>query len=214
VDGTPVGYCDLEYWAPAAAGLGRLHGWFARPGGGPPAGDFLIRHDAGFFWSKAERALEDVARIAPGLVGRLAALVKDYDPVVAAMTGQPPTLVHGGCRPSNILVRVASDPGRVCVVDWEEAGVGAPLFDVAYLLDGFLPPTLDRLLDAYRQGASVYGLPLPPPQEMIYLVDCFRLHMVLNSLSQAVLKGYREKDVAKLLGIGEQLHAAVSGRPG
>jgi len=30
VDGTPVGYCDLGgCWAPAAEGLGRMHGYFA-----------------------------------------------------------------------------------------------------------------------------------------------------------------------------------------
>jgi aminoglycoside phosphotransferase (APT) family kinase protein len=210
VDGTPVGYCDLEYWPAAAEGLGRMHGAFARQGDRLRACDFLIRQDGAFFWSKTERALKDVGQIAPHLVDRLAALVSRYAPVVAAMTGQPPTLVHGGCRPSNILVRVASDPSRVCVLDWEEAAVGPPLVDVAYLLDGFEPPTLDRFLDAYRRGASAYDLALPPAGEMRYLVDCFRLHMTLNSLSQAVLKGYKERDVAKLLVIAEGLDEKVS----
>src|SRR5262249_4854153 len=154
-----------------------------------------------FFWSKTELALRGVGQIAPHLGDRLAAVVNRYGPVVAVMTGQPLTLVHGGCRPSNILVRVASDPSRVLLLDWEEAEVGAPLFDVAYLLAASDPPALDRFLDAYRRGASAYGLALPPPREMKYLVDCFRLHMTLNSLSQAVLKGYKERDVAKLLAI-------------
>src|SRR5262249_28395902 len=153
--------------------------------------DFLLRHDGDFFWSKTELALKGVGQIAPHLVDRLAALVGRYAPVVAVMTGQPPTLVHGGCRPSNIPVPVASDPARVCILDWEEAAVGAPLFDVAYLLDGFEPPTLDRFLDAYRRGAAACGMALPPPGEMKYAVDCFCLHMTINSLSQAVLKGYK-----------------------
>ena len=211
VDGTPVGYCDLDSWAPAAAQLGRLHGHFAGQGDRLRACDFLVRHTADFFWSKAELALRDAAQIAPGLAGRLAAVVDRYGPVVGAMTGQPPTLLHGGCRPSNILIRVAADPSRVCILDWEEAALGAPLVDVAYLLDGIAPPLLDRLLGAYRQGAAEYGLALPPPAEMKYLVDCFRLHMVLNSLSQGVLKGYKEKDVAKLLAIGERLSDTVYG---
>src|SRR5262249_53357385 len=137
VDGTPVGYCDLDYWPAAAEALGRMHGAFARQGDRLRACEFLIRQDGAFFWSKAELALTDVGQIAPPLGGGLAGLVGRYAPVVAAMTGQPPTLVHGGCRPSNILVRVAPDPSRVCILDWEEAAVGAPLFDVAYLLDGF-----------------------------------------------------------------------------
>jgi aminoglycoside phosphotransferase (APT) family kinase protein len=205
VDGTPVGYCDLEYWPAAAEGLGRMHGAFARQADRLRACDFLVRHDSDFFWSKTELALKGVGQIAPHLVDRLAALVSRYAPVVAVMTGQPPTLVQGGCRPSNILVRVASDPSRVCILDWEEAAVGAPLFDVAHLLDGFEPPILDRFLDAYRRGASAYGLALPPPREMKYAVVCFRLHMTLNSLSRAVLKGYKERDVAKLLAIAERL---------
>jgi aminoglycoside phosphotransferase (APT) family kinase protein len=209
VDGTPVGYCDLEYWPAAAEGLGRMHGAFARQADRLRACDFLLRHDGDFFWSKAEFALKAMGQIAPHLVDRLTALVNRYAPVVAVMTGQPPTLVHGGCRPSNILVRVASDPSRVCILDWEEAAVGGPLFDVAYLLDGFEPPVLDGFLDAYRRGASAYGLALPPPGEMKYVVDCFRLHMTLRSLSQAVLKGYKERDVAKLLGIAERLDEQI-----
>ncbi len=206
VDGTPVGYCDLEYWPAAAEGLGRMHGAFARQGDRLRACDFLLRHDSDFFWSKTELALKDVGQIAPHLVDRLTAIVSRYAPVVATMTGQPRTLVHGGCRPSNILVRVASGPSRVCILDWEEAAVGAPLFDVAYLLDGVEPPALDRCLDAYRRGASAYGLALPPPGEMKYVVDCFRLHMTVNSLSQAVLKKYKVQDVAKLLAIAERCH--------
>jgi aminoglycoside phosphotransferase (APT) family kinase protein len=209
VDGTPVGYCDLEHWPAAAEALGRMHGAFARQGDRLRACDFLIRHDDAFFWSKSELALKDVGQIAPHFVGRLAALVSRYAPVVAAMTAQPSTLVHGGCRPSNILVQVASDPSRVCILDWEEAAVGAPLFDVAYLLDGVERPALDRCLGAYRRGAAAHGLALPAPGEMEYIVDCFRLHMTINSLSQAVLKGYKVGDVAKLLAIAERFHDKV-----
>jgi aminoglycoside phosphotransferase (APT) family kinase protein len=212
VDGTPVGYCELEHWPAAAEGLGRMHGYFARRADLLSACDFLVRHDAAFFRSRAAEALENVARIAPHLVDRLARLVQRYAPAVAAMTGQPPTLLHGGCRPSNILVRVASNPSRVCILDWEEAAFGAPLVDVAYLLDGLQPPTLDRCLAAYRRGAAEHGLALPPPEETRHLVDCFRLHMMFNSLSQAILKRYREKDVAKLVGIAEQIGDLILGR--
>jgi aminoglycoside phosphotransferase (APT) family kinase protein len=126
------------------------------------------------------------------------------------MASQPPTLLHGGCRPTNILVKVASDPSRVCIIDWEEAAFGSPLYDVAYLLDGFEPPTLDRLLDAYRQEALAFDISLPPKEDMKYIVNCFRLHMVMNSLSQAALKGYKEKGIVKLLDIGKHLSHVVT----
>jgi hypothetical protein len=210
VDGTPAGYCEIEHWAPAAGALGRMHGYFARHSDRLRACDYLIRQTADFFWSKAELALSNVSQISPHLVDRLANIVGHYAPVVAVMTSQPPTLLHGGCRPSNILIKVASDPSRVCIIDWEEAGFGPPLYDVAYLLDGIEPPILDRLLDAYRQEALAYDLPLPPKEDMKYVVDCFRLHMVMNSLSYAVLKGYKEKGVAKLLDIGDRLSSIVN----
>jgi hypothetical protein len=212
VDGTPVGYCELGGgWEPAAAGLGRMHGYFAPHVNRLHDCDFLIHHQADFFWSTAERALTAVEQIAPHLVGRLENLVRRYAPVVAVMTGQPPTLVQGGCRPTNILIQVVGDPSRVCVWDWEEASLGAPLFDVAHLLDGIESPLLDQLLEAYRSGAAAYGMSLPSLEEMKYEVDCFRLHMVFNSLSRTVLKGYKEKAVLKYLDYGERISRTVFG---
>jgi Phosphotransferase enzyme family len=210
VDGAPVGYCNIEYWAPAAGGLGRMHGYFAQQCNRLRACDFLIHHNADFFWSKAELALRNVSQISPHLVDRLANIINHYAPIVDIMTGQPPTLLHGGCQPSNVLIKVASDPSRVCIVDWEEAGFGAPLYDVAYLLDGIEPPTLDRLLDVYQQEALAFDISLPPRKDMKYIVDCFRLHMVMNMLSRAVLKGYKEKGVVKLLDIGDHLSRIVT----
>jgi uncharacterized protein (DUF2461 family) len=212
VDGSPVAYCNIEYWAPAAGGLGRMHGYFAQQGDRFRACDFLIRHNADFFWSKAGLALRNVSQISPRLVDRLANIIDRYAPIVDIMTSQPPTFIHGGCRPTNILVKVASDPSRVCIIDWEEAAFGSPLYDVAYLLDGFEPPTLDRLLDAYRREALAFDISLPPNEDMKYIVNCFRLHMVMNSLSQAALKGYKENDIVKLLDIGDHLSSVVIGQ--
>jgi len=209
VDGTPVGYCNIEHWAPAAGGLGRMHGYFAQHANRLRACDFLIHHSADFYWSNAELALHNVSQVSPHLVDRLANIIDHYAPIVEIMTGQPPTLLHGGCRSSNILIKVASDPSRVCIVDWEEAGFGAPLYDVAYLLDGIEPPTLDQLLDVYRQEALAYNLPLPPKEDMKYIVDCFRLQMVMNMLSQAVFKGYKEKGVSNLLDMADHLSGVV-----
>src|SRR5262245_23114167 len=212
VEGTPVGYLDIAgYWAPAAAQLGRLHGHFAAQAERLSGCDFLARHDADFFWARAELAGRCVTELAPHLAGELKRIVDRYAPVVRLMAAQPLTLVHGGCRSTNILVKVASDPGRVCIIDWEEAAFGAPLLDLAYLLDGIEPPTLDPLLDVYVAEARAYDLSLPPRQDMKYVIDCFRLHMTLTMLGQAVLKGYKEKDVAKLLAIAGRLSDVCGG---
>jgi hypothetical protein len=210
VDGTPVGYCDLSCWGPAAAGLGRMHGSFAGRVDELTACEFLIRHDADFFRAGAESALHGVGRVAPHLLARLRPLVWLYESLVPAMTDQPPTLLHGGCRSTNILIRIASDRSRVCILDWEEAGFGPPLLDVAYLLDGIEPPTLGPLLEAYRREATAYGLTLPPPGEMEYLVQAFRLHVVIHSLGECVLKRFTQRGIGKLLDLGERIGSALS----
>jgi thiamine kinase-like enzyme len=171
--------------------------------------EFLIIHDAEFFWSRAELALRATSEVSADLGGRLAKVVGHYARAVDVMMSQPPTLLHGGYRPSNVLVQIRSDPGRVCTVDWEEAGLGPPLHDLAYLADGFQPPTLDRLLDAYREGAQGSGMPLPGRDEMVEIIDCFRLHMVMNLLGRSLISNWSEPGVIKLVTMAEQLGCAV-----
>jgi hypothetical protein len=174
----------------------------------------LVHHSRDLFWSKVELAARCVDAIAPARNGELAAIVKRYSPVVDALAEQPRTLINGGCRPTNILVRVVSDPSRTCIIDWEEAAYGAPLYDLAYLLDGIEPPMLDPLLDAYRHEALAGGLQLPAPHDMKHVIDCFRLHMIMVMLGHSMLKGYTANDVGKLLGIGDRIGAVVFRRYG
>ena len=210
VAGTPVGYTELgPGWAPAAEGLGRLHGYFGPHVDQLRACDYLIHHNVDFLWATVEQAVRSLAQIAPAMLGRLERLVARYDPVVAVMAAQPTTLLHGSSRGSNILIQVVSDPSRVCILDWEQAALGPPLFDLAHLVDGIEPPLLDRLLDAYRRGAAAYGMSLPADDEVKHTVACFRLHMVLNLLARSVLKRYTGKDMVKLLDYGERISSTV-----
>jgi aminoglycoside phosphotransferase (APT) family kinase protein len=213
VDGTPVGYTELGLgWAPAAEALGRLHGYFAPQVDSLRGCDYLVHHTVDFLWATVEQALRSLAQIAPAMLGRLENLVARYDPVIALLADQPKTLLQGGSRGSNILVRIASDPSRACILDWEQAAFGPPLFDLAHLVDGITPPLLDGLLDAYRRGATAYGMALPPNDEVKHAVDCFRLHMVLNLLARSVLKRYTEKDMVKLLDYGDRIASTVLGQ--
>jgi hypothetical protein len=213
VDGTPVGYLDIATWWPSAtAALGRLHGHFAAHTESLAGCEFLVHHTPAFFWSKLDLASRGVSALAPDLGDSLKRIARRYAPIVEVMSDQPRTLIHGGCRSTNILVRVASEPSRAAIIDWEEAAYGAPLYDIAYLLDGIEPPTLDPLLDAYRGEAAAYGLSLPSQRDVAYIIDCFRLHMVLTMLGQAVLKRYTKEGVSNLLAIGTRLSDALVSR--
>jgi hypothetical protein len=91
------------------------------------------------------------------------------------------------------------------------AAVGSPLYDLAFLSDGFRPPELDRLWGAYRAQAESHNLAVPGREEMQCLVDCFRLHKVLKSLSESGEKRYPAGTVAKLVEMAEGLGRLLLG---
>jgi aminoglycoside phosphotransferase (APT) family kinase protein len=210
VDGTVLASLDVEQWIAPMAWLARMQARFAGAAflSAPPA--FLQRHDAAFFEARADRALRSVARIAPALTGRITAVLRGYEQIVAPMANQPPTLVHGAFRPANMLVDNSRRPARICPVDWELAAVGSPLYDLAFFCDGFEPPILDRMWDAYLEEAAAGGLSVPPREEFRWLIDCFRLYRVIAWLAPAVAKRYAPADIEKLVARGELLLPLVA----
>jgi hypothetical protein len=209
VEGIVIKDHNVEQGVIAAGWLGQMQGFFAQHPEYLTRCDFLIRHDARFFRSKAELALEDVAQIAPVSVPRLAKVVDRYEQAINVMATQPLTLVHGGYIPWHILVDISSEPVRVCAIDWELAAFGATLYDLAFFTDGVEPQTRDRIWDAYRQAAVQYNVPIPDRPQMRYIVDCFRLHRIFDWLSRGVEKQFSEKKVKKLVHQAEQLSALI-----
>jgi hypothetical protein len=199
VQGTPVRYCNFEHWPLATAWLGKMHGHFARQIDRLRSCGFLARHDDDFFWSKAHCSLNAVREIAPSEGARIAEALRDYDRVVRTMLDQPPTLLHGGFRPINVMIRIKAAPTRTCVIDWEEAGIGGGLSDLAYFVDGFEGQRLALLLDRYRDAAESYGIALPAHDEMIHGINCFRLHKLLHSLQKYVQWNVPKETVVRLV---------------
>ncbi len=218
VSGIELRSRDFDDWVRAAGWLGRLQGYVARTWGRIESSPLLVRHDRDFFALRAERALVDVADISPGAARRLLKILAGYDALIGLMAEQPLTLVHGNYRPRNILIDVASVPVRVCPVDWEVAGIGATLYDLALLADGYRSSQLELLFDAYRTEAIRHGVSVPDPRDMAHIANCFCLHRVIKSLSRAREKGFSEAQVSNLLAHGERLHrrlrtqTRVSGR--
>ncbi len=124
---------------------------------GPAA---LIRYDRAFFELWPGRAGVDL----PG-----------YEAVVDRLAGIPTTLVHGELYASNVLI--AGD--RVSVVDWELAGIGPGVLDLAALTSGLpeaaTPPRWPR--------RTRLALERPPdPRELAFDLDCARLHLAVQWL--------------------------------
>ena len=68
-----------------------------------------------------------------------------YDQAVHRLEKLPQTLVHGELYASNVLVA----GGRVAAIDWETAGRGPGILDLAALVTGWSDPDSRRLVAAY-----------------------------------------------------------------
>jgi aminoglycoside phosphotransferase (APT) family kinase protein len=209
VDGMPVRYCGFEHWVAAAGWLGTMHGYFSGRLEQLDRCDFLERHSRDLFESRADAAIRTVAVVSAPMAERLAAAMSRYDQTVRVMTDQPRTLLHGGYHALNVLVNVEEAPGRICVIDWEEAGLGAPLADLSYFTNGFEPHRLDQLLDAYGASAAAFGLALPSREETVHVMRCFRLHKLIQSLPKYARWTNPQETLAKLVGLADQYAAAV-----
>jgi hypothetical protein len=155
VTGMPLYQVELERWHEVARWLARLHDQFA----GVTGSEHLVRYDRSYFELWPERA--DVRP--PG-----------YEAVIERLAALPTTLVHGELYASNVLL--AGD--RVCVVDWELAGVGPAVLDLAALTAGLGDDDAAALVANYR-----LALEEPPAaNELGFELDCARLHLAIQWL--------------------------------
>lgn len=144
VAGQPVWqHGDLDSWRAVASWAAALHGRFVAD---PPSPSSLLRYDRRSYqnwFALARRHHPDAGAL---------------DQAVAAAAGRldalPRTLVHGQLYASNVLVAGA----RVAVVDWETAGIGAGVLDLAALVAGWDPAGRTELVDAYDPSTDPLDL--------------------------------------------------------
>jgi aminoglycoside phosphotransferase (APT) family kinase protein len=176
IDDWDLRYQSLRYWYLAAGRLGRLHGTLARARADLATSDFLLRLDAGYFDAWAGRALDAVRPQSRRLARRYERVVTAFRSGSALLAAEPTTLVHNDLSPKNVLVDRASRPARVCVVDWELAGIGCGLLDLAQLGYGLRPAEAARLHACYYR--AVRGSDLLPSRRstrLAVLAAC-RIH--------------------------------------
>jgi aminoglycoside phosphotransferase (APT) family kinase protein len=211
VEGVPVSHLEFEDWVAAATWLGRMYGYFAAHPELWSECDALVQHDAAFFQSIAQQALRSVCEFSADLGRRLEPFVRRYDRAVAVMTNQPRTLVHGTYRPAQIIIDRARQPARICPVDFEKAAIGASLYDLTFIADGFDQLRLYRLFDAYRVEAERCGVHVLDNEQMRSVVNCFRLHRIMNWLAVSMARRYEEEVIRKLVGMAEEVGGLALG---
>jgi hypothetical protein len=204
IEGTDLKHHGVDAWIETAAWLGAFQTQMAERATRLHHCRILIRHDRTFFLDRAAAARTAITEFGSWAARRLETLLDGYRRMVDVMVDQPLTLVHGSFRPQNILVSTtAGGTMRICPVDWELAAVGSPLYDLAFLADGFEGPKLDRLLVAYLDGSghdqSV------PGADIVHALDCLRLHKIIKSLGDSAILEFNPGTVMKLLDMGAEL---------
>ncbi|HEY1486694.1 MAG TPA: aminoglycoside phosphotransferase family protein [Micromonosporaceae bacterium] len=142
----PVGRWAPEMWSALGCDLAALHAMAppAQPGwhGPDPLRQALADPDLAAtrtFWAPTLPHLDE-------LLSRLAELEAD-------MTAVPPAFVHGDCHTDNIVHRA----GALVFCDWQSAGTGRPLSDLAFLSVRATPAGVTvpaAVLDAYLAGGG------------------------------------------------------------
>jgi hypothetical protein len=141
VDGIPLWQAGGdEPWLSAARWLARLHRM--RP---PAHGGRLLARDDELLQRWVERALASEHGDA------LKALVEPSEHAIDLLGAWPTSLLHGEFYPSNVIVQQTRDGSRIRAIDWEMAGLGAGVLDLAALTSGDHDPGLRRaIVAAYR----------------------------------------------------------------
>jgi Ser/Thr protein kinase RdoA (MazF antagonist) len=171
---------ELAAWEEAARWLAKLHAMHASEERWQRV-EHLMQYDAGYYEAWIERARS----FASGSASKLEWLAKRYGVVVERLLALPKTFIHGEFYASNVLVDGES-PKRVCPIDWEIAGVGPGLIDLAALAGGkWGEPERSALAAAYRTELDALGGQPPPLPELMEALDWCRLHLAIRWLGWA-----------------------------
>jgi hypothetical protein len=167
VQGEPLCECgDPRSWAEAAAWLGRFHALHL---GTAPAGSPLLSHDASLYAWWFERALEKAHE---GTVTFIRGLAPTYRTAVRTVMSSPLSIIHGEFCPANILVDNSATPPRIVPLDWEMAGRGPAVLDLAALVAGGWNDRERRAMaSAYRNAWKAAGAPSPSIEGLLRLLD-------------------------------------------
>jgi hypothetical protein len=130
---------EVATWVEVARWLARFHAHFA---GRPPAGDHLLHYDTSYFRLWRDRAGRRHRRLAHVIAG--------YERVLEILSSLPVTLIHGEFHASNVLVAGQ----RIAPVDWEMAGVGPGILDLAALVSGWAEHDRAAIVAGYGPVSS------------------------------------------------------------
>ncbi len=152
---------EFSVWVDTARWLGAFH---ASDAATAAADVGLLQHDSDLYHCWLERAVAATGRLRSPERKRVNHVLGVYrDVAVERLISAPSTLLHGEMYSSNVIVGGARVDGtlcdarpRICPVDWETAGLGPAVLDLAALITGdWGPDAVDSLVGAYCESAGV-----------------------------------------------------------
>jgi hypothetical protein len=172
---------ELAAWEKGARWLAKLH---AMPDLRWRRAAHLMQYDADYYRVWLERARSFAGTASHGQSGVSTAkfewLSKRYDEVVDRLLELPRTFIHGEFYASNVLVD-GEVPTRVCPIDWEIAGIGPGLIDLAALVGGkWGDDERSALAAAYRAELADLGAQPAALPELEEALDWCRLHLAIR----------------------------------
>jgi len=175
---------DIAAWQQAARYLAGMHGCVRLdPEAARRVNPYLLRYDAAFYrgWlDRASRFIDAASRrrAVPHLTIAL-------EFALQRLSEMPTAFIHGEFYASNILVDGDSAGLRVCPVDWEMAGIGPGLLDLAALCTGWDEENRLTLARSYREGCQRGLSWTPDEEELVLLLECCQLCQAIQWLGWA-----------------------------
>ena len=172
-------------WQAAARWLAGMHRRLAGAGAQQALADghhFLV-YDAPFYRRWLERGRAAQARRAAGPNASLDWLAGRYERVVARLSALPATFIHGEFYPSNVLVQEGAGPPRIWPVDWEMAGIGPGMIDLAALTSGtWGEPDRQAIALSYHAALRAASKDKGGVRRFLEDLDYCRLHLAVQWL--------------------------------
>jgi thiamine kinase-like enzyme len=145
---------ELELWQEVARWLARFHHRFAADHAQLEDRCRLLHRDASSYRRWMSRARE-FSRLPGGPSRRTVDwLAERQEIVIEALRALPQTVIHGEFYASNVLIDDRPAAPRIAPIDWELAGTGPGVLDLAALVSGWPAPDRQALFSAYATAAE------------------------------------------------------------
>jgi hypothetical protein len=176
---------DVDTWVAAARWLVDLHSSAALGVESVRQRNrHLVSYDADFYRRWLDCAKSFAKSAGQDQQQALGAIGEGLEIALGRLAALPTTFVHGEFYASNVLVNEGPGGRRICPVDWEMAGIGPGLLDLAALCTGWDDQNVRAIAGGYY-GARDDGAWPHDEGEVFLLLQCCQLCLAVQWLGWA-----------------------------